>query len=190
MIPARPFTPDSLAERWGVSAETVRHLVKRGDLPGFRVGRMIRIPVGAVEEYERCETHSRTTAGGFCVTWPDPSIASGRRRYALEAITREAAARRGASIDQSSPAAGRATVGEVWEAYRRDKAGRPIAKAMKYTGKAVLLHFGAMGPLRSARGLRAYTAARRAAANDGAIWTELGHLRAALVWAAEPGQAG
>lgn len=53
MTPARPYTPDSLAERWGVSAETVRQLVKRGELPGFRVGRMIRIPVQAVEEFER-----------------------------------------------------------------------------------------------------------------------------------------
>ncbi len=48
----RPMTPEMLAERWMVSAETVRQLVKRGELRGFRVGRMIRIPADAVEEYE------------------------------------------------------------------------------------------------------------------------------------------
>ncbi|OWJ73311.1 hypothetical protein CDV50_03255 [Haematobacter massiliensis] len=54
MQPAKPYTPDTLAERWGCSGEKVRQLVKSGQLPGFRIGRMIRIPVSAVEEYERC----------------------------------------------------------------------------------------------------------------------------------------
>lgn len=39
-----PFTPDMLAERWQCSAETVRQLIKRGELRGFRVGRMMRVP--------------------------------------------------------------------------------------------------------------------------------------------------
>ena len=52
----RPFTPDALADRWGVSSETVRQLIKRGDLPGFRVGRMFRIPAQAVEDFEQCQT--------------------------------------------------------------------------------------------------------------------------------------
>lgn len=51
----RPLTPEMLADRWLCSAETVRQLVKRGDLHGFRVGRMIRIPMVAVEEYEACQ---------------------------------------------------------------------------------------------------------------------------------------
>ncbi|MGK7663332.1 MULTISPECIES: helix-turn-helix domain-containing protein [unclassified Marinovum] len=55
MPTARPFTPDTLAARWDCSAETVRQLFKRGALRGFRVGRMIRIPADAVEEYE-CQT--------------------------------------------------------------------------------------------------------------------------------------
>ena len=53
--PARPFTPETLAERWLCSAETVRQLVHQGRLRAFRVGRMIRIPLVAVEEYENCE---------------------------------------------------------------------------------------------------------------------------------------
>ncbi|WP_425439880.1 excisionase family DNA-binding protein [Puniceibacterium antarcticum] len=47
-----PFTPETLGERWQCSAETVRQLLKRGQLNGFRVGRMFRIPADAVEEYE------------------------------------------------------------------------------------------------------------------------------------------
>ncbi|OWV64274.1 hypothetical protein CDZ97_10330 [Mameliella alba] len=55
MTAPRPLTPDMLAERWQCSAETVRMMVKRGELRGFRVGRMIRIPLAAVEEHE-CQT--------------------------------------------------------------------------------------------------------------------------------------
>ena len=55
MPPARPYTPQELATRWQCSAETIRQMVKRGELPGFRAGRMIRIPSKAVEDYE-CQT--------------------------------------------------------------------------------------------------------------------------------------
>lgn len=48
----RPLNPEMLAERWSCSAETVRQMFHRGDLRGFRVGRMIRIPWDAVEEVE------------------------------------------------------------------------------------------------------------------------------------------
>lgn len=43
MTPARPFTCDTLADRWGCSAETIRQMVVSGRLPGFRVGRMIPV---------------------------------------------------------------------------------------------------------------------------------------------------
>ncbi len=55
MTQSRPVTPEILADRWQCSAETVRQLYKRGSLRGFRVGRMIRIPWEAVEEYEKCQ---------------------------------------------------------------------------------------------------------------------------------------
>ncbi|TNJ43605.1 helix-turn-helix domain-containing protein [Phaeobacter sp. B1627] len=51
----KPYTADQLAKRWNCSSETVRQMVKRGELRGFRVGRMIRIPQTAVEEFE-CQT--------------------------------------------------------------------------------------------------------------------------------------
>lgn len=47
-----PYTPETLAERWGCSAETIRQMVKAGRLQGFRVGRMFRIPASAVEDHE------------------------------------------------------------------------------------------------------------------------------------------
>lgn len=48
----RPYTPDTLAERWHCSAETIRQMCLRGELRHFRVGRMLRIPADAVEEHE------------------------------------------------------------------------------------------------------------------------------------------
>ncbi|WP_146227559.1 excisionase family DNA-binding protein [Pseudoroseicyclus aestuarii] len=62
MTIARPYTADTLAERWECSAETVRQMFKRGELRGFRVGRMIRIPAEVVEEHEQCQT----SASGAC----------------------------------------------------------------------------------------------------------------------------
>ena len=54
---ARPFTPDELAHRWGCSGETVRAMIRRGDLPAFRVGgRLLRISRKAVEQIEGTET--------------------------------------------------------------------------------------------------------------------------------------
>lgn len=48
----RPFTPETLAERWQCSAETVRQMVRDGRLRGFRVGRMFRIPADVVDAFE------------------------------------------------------------------------------------------------------------------------------------------
>jgi excisionase family DNA binding protein len=46
------YTAETLAKAWGVSAATVRTLVRQGELRAFRVGRQIRIRPEAVEEYE------------------------------------------------------------------------------------------------------------------------------------------
>ncbi|MBL3672275.1 excisionase family DNA-binding protein [Paracoccus aerius] len=48
----RPYTPGTLAERWGCSAETIRAMIRRGELPAFRVGRMMRIPAEVVDAHE------------------------------------------------------------------------------------------------------------------------------------------
>ena len=52
----RPFSSEELAERWGVSAQHIRDLIKLGTLRHFRVGRLIRIPANAVREFEECQS--------------------------------------------------------------------------------------------------------------------------------------
>jgi len=51
----RPLSADMLANRWHVSAETIRQLCKSGSIRAFRVGRMFRIPMDAILEYEACQ---------------------------------------------------------------------------------------------------------------------------------------
>ena len=50
----RPYTCDQLAVRWHCSAETVRQMIKRGELHAFKVGRMFRVPAVEVERHENC----------------------------------------------------------------------------------------------------------------------------------------
>jgi excisionase family DNA binding protein len=58
----KPFTPETLAERWGCSANKVRQMVKSGELAGFRLGKLIRVPAIEVERYECEETEAETMA--------------------------------------------------------------------------------------------------------------------------------
>jgi excisionase family DNA binding protein len=48
----RPFSPDTLAERWGCSSQHIRDLIRAGKLESFRIGRLIRIPAAAVKKFE------------------------------------------------------------------------------------------------------------------------------------------
>jgi excisionase family DNA binding protein len=57
----RAHTPETLGRLWGVSAATVRNLVRSKKLKAFRIGRQIRIRPEHVEEYET----STTTGGDF-----------------------------------------------------------------------------------------------------------------------------
>ena len=50
----QPYTPETLAERWDCSAEKIRQMCHRGELPAFRLGKLIRIRAIEVERYE-CE---------------------------------------------------------------------------------------------------------------------------------------
>lgn len=51
--PKRPYTPDTLAELWGCSANHVRNLIHRGELPAYRLGeRLFRIKAEDVRAYE------------------------------------------------------------------------------------------------------------------------------------------
>lgn len=52
--PGKVLTPAKLADRWQCSERHVRNMIKRGELPAFRLGdKLIRIKISDVEEYER-----------------------------------------------------------------------------------------------------------------------------------------
>ncbi len=62
-----PFSPQTLAERWGCSPQYIRKMADDGKLPYFRIGaKMIRIPAAAVVRYEcdNLQTQEPETRGG------------------------------------------------------------------------------------------------------------------------------
>lgn len=124
--------------------------------------------------------------GEFCIAWQDGDI---RRRYRLGTDDRQEAARRAPARYAELTRPKGTTIADLWEGYRTDKAGRPIATTMEYTWKALEPRFGRMEALTvSVADCRAYVAARRRAGKkDGTIHTELGHLRSVLVWAHKNG---
>lgn len=62
----RPYTPDTLAERWGVSGKHIREMCAKGTLSFFRVGKLYRIPFDVVEGIERgCIGSSSIRASGM-----------------------------------------------------------------------------------------------------------------------------
>lgn len=60
---ARPYSPESLGERWGCSAEKVRRMCHDGELSAFRLGKLIRIPASEVERVE-CQTNTGSESTG------------------------------------------------------------------------------------------------------------------------------
>ena len=48
----RPYSVQTLAERWGCSRRHVTNLIRRGELRAFRVGALLRITPEVVEAYE------------------------------------------------------------------------------------------------------------------------------------------
>ena len=126
--------------------------------------------------------------GRLVVTWRDAQ--GKKRRFRLAATTaREADAEARDVVIAASAHDDGVTVEPIWEAYRADRAGRSIAESMRHTGKSILPHFGHLRPDQiTTDDCRAYIAARRAAGrHDGTIWSQLGHLRNALSWAAKRG---
>jgi excisionase family DNA binding protein len=61
MTTAIPYSPETLAERWRCSAEKVRIMYRNGEIAGFRLGKLIRIPAAEVERYECQNTPSPHT---------------------------------------------------------------------------------------------------------------------------------
>ncbi|OQW71093.1 MAG: hypothetical protein BVN33_16685 [Proteobacteria bacterium ST_bin13] len=56
---AIPFTPETLADRWGCSAEHIRRMYHDGEIAAFRLGKLIRITAMEVERIE-CQTPDQT----------------------------------------------------------------------------------------------------------------------------------
>lgn len=124
--------------------------------------------------------------GRFVVTWHD--AAGKRARHRLAALTVRDAEREALDvIRRETVAPATATVSELWATYRSHLGSRPTGTTMKYTGIAVLDHFGALRPDQIAdTHCTAYIAKRRRAGiKAGSIWTELGHLRSCMTWAAK-----
>lgn len=61
MTAERPYSPETLADRWGCSAEKVRLMCRAGEIASFRLGKLIRIPAVDVERYECQNTASPST---------------------------------------------------------------------------------------------------------------------------------
>lgn len=128
--------------------------------------------------------------GGFVVSWWEDGK---RRRYRLDAQSRKDAEREALDvIKREVKAPEGATIGELWESYRREKDGRRVAVVMGHEWKAMGSHFGHLRPDQvTTATCRSYVAVRRktkargkeTTIQDGAIWTELGHLRSVLRWA-------
>jgi integrase len=77
------------------------------------------------------------------------------------------------------------TIADLWEAYRKDRAGRPIAETMRWTGIPIKEHFGELRADQiTVEHSRSYAEKRkRAGIKVGSVWTELGHLRSVTTWA-------
>jgi excisionase family DNA binding protein len=57
-------TPEMVAERWKCSPRHVRDLMKEGELRYFRIGRMLRVSLTALKEFEECQNESQTSSHG------------------------------------------------------------------------------------------------------------------------------
>src|SRR5688572_22905334 len=73
MTAAKPFNPETLADRWSCSSEKIRQMVKRGELRGFRLGKLYRIPASEVERVECQNTDSSSTEDNSASPTPTQS---------------------------------------------------------------------------------------------------------------------
>jgi integrase len=121
--------------------------------------------------------------GGFCVTWSENGK---RRRYQLAARTRKEAEAEGRDrYIRETVRDENLSIAAFWELYRDALGEKPTAATMKWTGIAILEHFGEYRPDQiTIKDSRGYIQKRLAAGKKlGSIHTELGHLRSAMNWA-------
>lgn len=114
-----------------------------------------------------------------------------RKRFRLDAGTRQEAERAKAAFILGLSRHDGVTVAELWQAYLKEKDGRRVVRSMGFEWAFLGPTFGHLEPKHITVDLcRKYTEKRRTsgkrgATADGTIWTELGHLRTVLVWAAD-----
>lgn len=77
-----PYTPETLAERWGCSAEKIRQMYHRGELRAFRLGKLIRIPAVEVERFECALSEQMNTTSSFSTAKSMPSPSAEARTVA------------------------------------------------------------------------------------------------------------
>ena len=73
MTAPAPYSPETLAQRWGCSADTIRVMCREGRLSSFRLGRLIRIPATEVDRYECQNTGSSSTESDIASHTPTPN---------------------------------------------------------------------------------------------------------------------
>lgn len=131
--------------------------------------------------------------GKFCVVWYDEGK---RYRKTLDSTTKSSAEREAPGVFEDLRRPTGSSVGQIWKAYVREKAGRAVVSTMTHTWKALEGRFDRADPsLISVSDCRAHVAERRAVRtkqcpngiHDGTIHTELGHLRMVLLWAEKNG---
>ena len=81
-----PYSPETLAERWGCSAQKIRNMIHAGELAGFRLGKLIRIPASEVERYECQNTGLSDTASVSASPTPIQSVDGFESRLARQTV--------------------------------------------------------------------------------------------------------
>jgi integrase len=121
--------------------------------------------------------------GVFQLVFNDASGA--RRRYSLGTTDAGEGRRLAPSLYAELTRPKGTSVGELWEAYTKEYAGRAIVETMEHTRKAIESRFWKMsGDAITVADCRAHTEERRAAGiKDWTIYTELGHVRNVLGFA-------
>lgn len=80
----RPYSPETLGDRWGCSSEKIRQMCRSGELASFRLGKLIRIPASEVERIECQNTDSSDTADNGASPTPNQGEGAFESRLARQ----------------------------------------------------------------------------------------------------------
>lgn len=74
LIAGRPYSPETLGQRWACSSEKVRQMCRHGELGYFRLGKLIRIPASEVERIECQNTALSSIEGNSALLTATPGF--------------------------------------------------------------------------------------------------------------------